>query len=254
MSSLLYKIIGVALSQCLMGNAFSAPVMYHFSTGANHFGTSPIAGLFSSNASVSGHFTYDAQSPFIQDVGNGLSYGGYSPSASPVASYNALLGSVSAITFSDTRGVAIVGNGRTIAGSGGPVDFFQLSADPSLTSASPHNISGFTIGNYTLVNVRLFWLEEQSTPEPIGDFLGNENLPAEPPTFHGRLSLDFIQTGTSPIAPAGFVFFDGLKVSPSTPVSEPAAYTVLLSGLGSLALCRRHRKTKSPTTFTVPLT
>lgn len=232
------KILFTAMLYGALGGAMSAPVTYSFSTSESPFGTSPIASLFSSDAVVSGTFNYDSQAPFIQDVGTGLSYGGHTPGPGKAASFSELFGAVAGMTFSDERGVAIVGNDRPP----GLLDSLALSADPSLTSTSPHNLIGFTIGGFTLVNVRLFWLENQMVPGLISDFLDDETLPAALPTFNGRLALDFIQTGTSPTSPAGFVFFDGLTVTAATPVSEPETFALLLSGLGSLAFCTRRRR------------
>lgn len=219
------------------GISMSAPVTYSFSTSSSPFGTSPIADLFVDNAIVSGTFEYDSQAPFVQDVGTGLSYGGHNQTTGNVASFSDLLGEVSGRTFSDPRGVVIVGNDRLPA----LLDSLALSADPSITSTSPRNLIGFTIGDFTLVNVRFFWLEGQAVPELISDFLGDEALPGTLPTFNGRLAFDFIQTGATPTALAGSVFFDGLIVS-AMPVSEPETLALLLSGLGSLALLSRRRK------------
>ncbi len=228
------KLICSWMLYCVWGSAISAPVTYSFSTSVSPFGTFPIAGLFDSNAVVSGTFKYDAEAPVIQDIGTGLSYGGYTPGPGKVASFSDLVGVVSGINFSDTRGVAIVGNDR-------PVDSLALSADPSLTSTSQHNFNGFSIGGYSLVNVRLFWLENQMVPGLISDFLNTEAMPAVLPTFDGRLAFDFIQTGTNPTSPAGFVFFDGLTVTLESSVPEPETIPLLLAGLGCLALCSRHR-------------
>ena len=186
---------------------------------------------------MSGTFNYDSQAPSVGDVGTGISYGGHNPNSGNLASFSDLSGVVSGMTFSDARGVVIVGNDRLPA----LVDSLALSADPSITSTSPRNLVGFTIGDYLLMNVRLFWLEGQSVPELITDFLDSETLPDTLPTFNGRLALDFIQTGTGPTTLAGSVFFDGL-IATATPVPEPETLALLLSGLGSLAIFSRRRK------------
>ncbi|AOF84755.1 PEP-CTERM -sorting domain protein [Hydrogenophaga sp. RAC07] len=236
------KFVFIAVLHCVGGGVAAAPVTYSFSTSASPFGTTSIAGLFSSDAVISGTFDFDSAAPFIQDVGTGLSYGGHNATTGNAASFSELSGSVSGLSFSDKRGVVIVGNDRSPAPGAVPVDSLALSADPSLTSTSPRNLVGFTIGDYTLVNVRLFWLEDQSVPDLITDFLDNEALPATLPTFDGRMALDFVRTGTTTTSLAGSVFFDGLNVDASTPVSEPETLALLLTGLGSMVFCSRRKR------------
>lgn len=235
---LVAKIVGILMLSGAWGSSMSAPVTYSFSTSLSPSGTSSIVSLFNSDAVVSGTFTYDSEAPSVGDIGTGISYGGHNPNSGNLASFSDLLGEVSGMNFSDPRGVVIVGNDRPTATAN--LDSLALSADPSLTSTSVHNFNGFTIGEYSLVNVRLFWLEGQEVPDLISDFLNNETLPAALPAFNGRLALDFIRTGT-PTTLAGYVFFDGLIVS-ATPVSEPETLALLLSGLGSLAFFSRRRR------------
>lgn len=239
------KIIFIAMLHGTVIGAMAAPVTYSFSTSESPFSTLPILGLFGSGAVVSGTFVYDSEAPSVGDVGTGTSYGGHNAASGNVASLSELSGSVSGMTisdriFSDERGVVIVGNDRPPA----YFDSLALSADPSLTSSSPHNLVGFTILGYTLVNVRLFWLEGQSVPDPITDFLDNEVLPGTLPTFNGRLALDFIQTGTT--VPLGYVFFDGLTATAVTPISEPETFALLLSGLGAMVFCSRRKRPSVP--------
>ncbi len=238
MLRILGKVLFLGMLQCAVSGAYATPMAYSFSTGSSPYGTNAIASLFDNGASVSGTFSYDSQSPYIGPTTNGSSYGGHSLTSGNPASFSSIFGTVSGMTFSDPRGVAVVGNDNaSMQGN----DFFQLSSDPTLTSTSTHNFSGFMLGGYRLVNARLFWIEGQAAPNLIGDFLQDDSLLTAPPAFNGRLGLDFIDTAVNPNVVAGYVFFDGLRVSPATQVSEPQTLAMLLTGLGLLALRPRRR-------------
>jgi PEP-CTERM motif len=249
------RIALVVLSQLLPVSAISAPITYSFSTAANSFsGVSstpasvPFSNPFSSSATVSGTFVYDANATFNSAASStfGAVYGSYSTTSSTVSSFNSLAGSVAGMTFSDTRGVTIVGNDRIGVGAfPGPIDFLGLWSDnPTPNSTSPDNFTGFSIGAFTLINVRFFWAETQSTPTLITDFLSDESMPATLPTFAGRLALDFVETGTNPSAQHAFVFFDGLTVVAMNPVSEPGTYSMILMGFVAAGFVARRRAVK----------
>jgi len=238
----------VALATIVMvsGSVNAAPVTYSFSTGATAFGGPSVAGgafvspsLFTGGAS--GTFTYDSEALLAQINADGSSsYRGFTPSSVTgfVTSLSDLSGTVAGRAFSDVSGSTQVGNDNlALFGSPTPVDIFQLLFDPGLTSTSPRNFTGFEIDGFTLFRVRMFWIESQMTPGLIPDFLSNQNLLAAPPTFAGRMALDFYQTGNQAVTSG--VFFDGLQAAP---IPEPETYVMLLAGLGLLAFEARRRK------------
>ncbi len=202
--------------------ALAVPSSYRFTTADTPFGSPGPLSLFSSNATTSGSFDYDPAMPFTSIGSNGSSI--YN------ATLNLLQGSVGGRSFTDPTGYAAVGNDLpSVPGFSTPVDFFQLGAEPS-SATGTHNLSAFAVGGYQLVNVRLFWIETQAG---IGDFItASTQLPA-PPTFAGRLALDFLPVD-APLGPAtSFVFFNGLTV---TAVPEPGALALMLVGLAGLGL------------------
>lgn len=186
-----------------------AQVTYTFSTGANPFGAAGgVIDSFASTSFVSGTFVYNPAAPQTGTSAEGAAvYGNFTISGNTSSSVTMLNGSVQGLSFSDIRARAVVGNELPSLGSTvGPVDFLTLNAELTLFNT----LVGFNIGGFTLVNVRLFWLEGQLG---ITDFLENQSLPAALPTFRGRLALDFVPTGTTgPVNPNHTAFFDGLIV------------------------------------------
>ena len=215
--------LAVALIHTSVNVASAVPVSYSFTTGNNPFGLPPV-GSFSSSDFVSGTFTYDAEA-----LATGTNAFGATIYA---GSLTKLAGSVAGLNFSDPAGLTLVGN-EVIPSPAfpQPVDFLLLGADPSL-GVGTHNLSGFAIGGFTLVNVRMFWIETQLG---ITDFLANQNLLAALPQFQGRLALDFVPIG-NPSGPLSFVFFDGLLVRQ---IPEPGTLVLLAVGLVGLAFARR---------------
>ena len=267
-SGLRASLIGLAVLalQAAVNDASAVPVSYSFSTGVRSGGQgNSCAGLpcaphpyyaFSSTNTVSGTFVYDSAGPATTTAGDGSTiYGGFTFEGLPASSFAGLTGSVAGLSFSDLRGFTTVGNERltilTGPGTSTSADIFQLTADPSLSSTSPHNFTGFDIGAYTLVNVRLFWIETQQIvgqSGPIPDLFSDQNLLAAPPTLLGKLALDFVPLGnTSTSTPTVAVFFDGLSVTPVAAIPEPETYAMLLAGLGLLGFAARRRKLKAAT-------
>jgi len=217
--------------------AFAAPVIYSFTTSAvspGGFGAgAPVLSGSLSGLSVSGTFTYDSAATATGTLADGETlYGG------PSSPNYHLSGSVGGFSFSDPRGNMDVGNDKPIS-IFPSADIVQLNADPGNPAIPVHNISGFSLDGYSLYNVRMFWISGQTSPELIPDFLTNQDLPSVLPAYHGRLALDFVETGTT--GPQSSVFFDGLAVAPVT-VPEPGTYALLSVGLGLLAFTARRRK------------
>lgn len=214
--------LAVALIHAAVNVAAAVPVSYSFSTGSNPFGLPPAAS-FSSSDFVSGTFTYDAATmPTLTDPFGATVYGG---------SVRNLSASVHGFALSDPAGATSVGNGVSFPPTLLNVDSLQLNWEPPL-GLGVHNLVGFTIGGFTLVNVRMFWIETQLG---IPDFLDNQSLPAVLPEFQGRLALDFVPT-SSPSGPVSFVFFDGLLVRQ---IPEPGTLVLLAVGLVGVAFARR---------------
>lgn len=101
---------------------------------------------------------------------------------------------------SDITGTTSVRNGYT---GGMPtsstLDIITLNSEvtPKVgTNTQPteyqRQLNGFTIGDYTLNNVRLLWVG--GVTGGAFNFLNDGGLPAELPSFQGRLIFDFVRT------------------------------------------------------------
>lgn len=204
-------------------------IPYSFSTGGKTFGGIPgtlfteISDFFA-GTSVSGTFDYD-DSLTVRDVDdNGIPIGWPHYDLS----FLNLAGSVDGIQFSDPSGVTAVVNDlfdRTnVNNPTGFSDLFQLAADSVVERTEDSEILisdlvGFEVIGFTLVNVRLLWVEGQFGEPPSDlirapDFLSNGNLPPLLPDIPGAVFLDF-KTEASP-EEAFAVFFPALNVSPLT--------------------------------------
>ena len=181
--------------------ANAIPITYSFSTGSTPFGDPTLAPLFS-GFSVTGTFVYDSDTPPTTIIPGGPVEG----STLYLNSTANLVGSVGTWSFSDPIGRTIVGNNKFQ----GSLDFLNLRADPNINSGAPpeaFGLDGFDVDEFSLINVRMFWIQGQLG---IGDFLSNQDLPNPLPDFQGRLALDF--TLTNDPGQEFFVFFDGLIV------------------------------------------
>jgi len=205
-------------------SANAVPISYHFVTDNSPFGDPGLSLIFS-GLSVSGSFIYDSDTPATGTVPGGPVAG----STIYLGSTSDLDGSVGAFSFSDPIGRAIVGDDRFL----GSNDFFQLSADPLINSGAPpgaFGLIGFEVAGFTLVNVRMNWIEGQLG---ISDFLSDQNLPGVLPSFQGRLAFDFTPTQDPGVLSS--VFFNGLRVEQ---VPEPGTLALLVVGLLGLGFSR----------------
>lgn len=217
------RLLAGACLALFAGLAAAAEVPYTYVTSGVRFGSPGVVDVFAPDAVVSGRFTYDASRPPSGTLSNGATR--YD------ASFLNLVGQVQSWSFDDPRGYTAVGNDLPAQGGS---DFLMLGADPGLGTGT-HNLNGFTVAGWTLVNVRLFWIEGQLG---IGDFTGSDAMPAVLPGFDGVLALDFVPA-SQPNGPLSFVFFERVTVSA---VPEPASAALLAAGLAGLLLPMARRR------------
>lgn len=238
--------LAVVATSFVSVSAMAAPVVYNYSTGAALTSSNlTVLGLLGGGSiSVSGSFTYDSATPFTvmsQAIGYEPGRAIYSGAVSQLS------GSVNGRSFIDNgTGVATVGN-EVVAPYG--LDWFSLNADPTprlgenTTPAEyAHQLAGFTVGDYKLDNVRLYWVEGYYG---VPDYLSNNNLLPTVPSFNGFLALDFIlasdptNTANSPYY-SRTVYFSGLKAVAAVP--EPGAIAMGLAGVAGVLGAMRRRK------------
>ena len=241
------KVASTSLCAALMSlvaPAMAAPVQYSFSTSSFAVGSSALLALLG-QTTVSGSFTYDSAGALYGqsgDLGFEPGFAAYAGPEGVVQSYYGLSGSVAGLQFSDIVGSANVGNNL----QGSVSDLFTLNSETTLKvgantppSDYARQLIGFTVGAYTLSNVRLYW---------TGNFLNDSALPATPPTFSGVLALDFVRTDDpTNLANAPYysnsVFFTGLTVQAAA-VPEADTSIMMAVGLGVLGLAARRRQQK----------
>jgi len=201
--------------------AHSIPITYSFSTGTSATGNNSALVTALDGMSVTGTFDYDSSSPATGTVSGGAIDGStiYNQGIANLA------GSVGSNLFSDLFGGIIVGD--DVIGS--TSDFFRLSFNIDGT--------GFNIGDFALIGLRIDWIEGPIVPT---DFLSGQGLPDVLFDFPGRLALDFASSTES-----GTVFFSGATV---TSVPEPATLSLLAAGLLGVGLSRRKRFTTDSAT------
>lgn len=234
-------------ASCVSVSALAAPVVYNYSTAEGPISTNAtLLALLGATSSVSGSFIYDAASPLTANSGDI----GYEPGLAIYASgaLSQLGGSVAGHSFIDNgHGTVAVGNEASPLDS----DWLTLNADPTprpgeftppVGASYPRQLAGFSVGDYTLHNVRLFWVEAYQVGP---DFLTGQDLPTTLPTFYGRLALDFVLTSdptnteNSPYY-SRTVFFSGLTAVAAVP--EPATSALALVGMVAVLAALRRRK------------
>ena len=239
------KVASTSLCAALMSlvaPAMAAPVQYTFSTSAFAVGSSTLLSLLG-QTTVSGGFTYDSAGALFGQSGALGFEPGFAAYAGPqgaVQSFYGLSGSVAGRQFSDIVGSANVGNNL----QGSVSDLFSLNSETTLKvgantppSDYARQLIGFTVGAYTLSNVRLYW---------SGSFLNDSALPSTPPSFSGVLALDFVRTDDpTNLANVPYysnsVFFTGLTVQAAA-VPEADTSLMVLMGLAMLGFAARRRQ------------
>lgn len=187
---------GGVLAALLLAHTASLadPVSYRFSTFTQVFGNAPVIPVLDGVA-LSGTFKIDPDVAAGPTIPNGaILYPGATLDFSTT---------VAGTPISDPIGFAVVGNDRQF-GASPAGDGIILSADPGAPGlpAEFYDLQGLDIGNHRLVNVRMFWLENEAE----GDFLIDQTLPEWLPAYSGRLALDFIDLA-NPVGPV-FAFYD----------------------------------------------
>lgn len=252
-----HKVAGASLFAALMSltaPSMAAPVQYTFTAGPVFSGPSELASLLSGLA-ISGSFTYNAATPVYGqsgDLGFEPGYTVYATSGSLIQSFYGISGSIGTHTFSDIVGSTNIRNGYT-GGMPTPstLDVISLNAEvtPKVGANTPpieyaRQLNGFTVGDYTLNNVRLFW--GSGMPGTPFNFLNDSSLPGELPTFQGRIAFDFVRTD-DPTNTANVpyytntVIFSGLTVQAAA-VPEAGTTAMMVVGLGVLGLASRRRQ------------
>jgi hypothetical protein len=227
--------LSLATLMALGTTAQAAYVPYTFSANGTISGNAELIALLGANAAARGQFAYNSAAPVL---GQGADLG-YEPTVTIFAGTNSsnlpfasLAGLVAGKAFSDTYGTMAVGNSY----QGGTSDVLSISSDPSPKqgqNAVPTDVArqlkGFTLGDYTLNNVRLIW---------SGNIVSANVLPSQLPGFAGRIQFDFVRT-TDPLNTANVPYPDmsvsiaGLNAQAAVP--EPSSWALSALGLAALA-------------------
>lgn len=210
---------GICLAAAAVASG-AATVEYQFTTATMSLSTHPVLGALIGGASADGTLLYDNQAPLVATSGATSIYG---------SAVLGLRGSLGGHAFSDGAGSAVAGNNAyqpPIPTPPPAVDLYVLSSDTPVP-----DLSGFSLGDFQLVRVRLFWIAA-NTGE--ADFLDDNSLLAELPVVPGMVAFDFIDTSAGG-ALAG-AFFPLQTLQPS-PVPLPAG--LLPFALALVGFCQR---------------
>ena len=224
-------VVALAICACSLPQVFASTVQYTYSANVfleirgNQLATADQT-FFSPGALVAGSFDFDSAAPAIPAGPNGTVY----------ESIFNLTGSVDGNSFSDPGGGVVVINDGFDFNPGDPAepltDLLVIGAE----GGPEVNLAGFSIGNggslFTLVNVRLFWIN------PNGGFIDDESLPSElaPNTEIARLALDFVDVNNGNNTHT--VFAEPLSLNAS-PVPLPAAAWLFLGAMSLLGVTRK---------------
>jgi hypothetical protein len=174
----------------------STAVRYDFTTSATAFSPQdPALEAAFAGATVTGSFSY---ANWVAPIGVVTA-----PSLPGSALYQGsmldMTGSVGGMIFTDPFGFSVVGNDRFLPNL---TDFLSVAAGSIFGTT-------FEVSGYTLTNVRMFWIEDDTTPN---DFLQSDLLPAAlPDGLIGRVALEFALTSDPNITAS--VFFQDFNVT-----------------------------------------
>ena len=216
----------LAMSVLAAGQASAVPITYTYTTDpASQIGNVPELSALFDGLSITGTFVYDSETPLTTTQPGGLEI--------YVGAVTGWTGTVGGNSFSDANDTSLAVSGDDTFDFGGTLnDFLLFSMGPPGSGAA----DGFSIGGFTLDNVRMFWIENLLPGVP--DFISGSGLIDPLPDFAGRMSLDFGTIERDGITLPVNVFFDNVIV---TRVAEPGSLLLLLGGLVMLALRRRLR-------------
>ena len=260
-------VAAVLLGSVVAGAAFAVPTTYTFSTGplrlstdpfnpsSSTFNLNPLHVITSGESAVTqslnamlagttliGSFLYDPTTPRTS-MTNGGSLG--PRGANYVGSFTSLSANMIGGTLplgdrsiTDPRGQTVVGDEAFITCCAFQ-DYLQLQAEPGngLNPSLLNINSTFTLGDYEVFNFRMFWLEGQSVPDAIPDFLTSNGLPNPLPSINGRLGIDFVNS-SDPFGTQHIMFYDNLRVAA---VPEPAILALFGAGLAGFGFSPRRR-------------
>lgn len=231
---------------CLSMSAHAVPVTYRFSaiyfppseserSLSSGISSPPASPLFASTDVVTGTFVYDSEIPLSFTADGASIY---------ESAITQLQLNIAGRTATDPMGIAVT-IPDNIPGPAPIDDVLEFLADPRIETSgvdSMRDISGFTIGDWTLRNVRVFWANFLLSGDNP-DLLLTDALPSVlPPSGflpgESRVALDFIDATGDRVRTS---FFDNLSVAPVS-VPEPASFALMSLGMFIGAALRRRKQ------------
>lgn len=236
---------------CLSASAHAVPITYSFSAtysprsdaegslSTGVFGPSPPPSLFAPTDVVTGTFVYDSEIPLTFSTASGASV--------YLGAFTQLRVSIAGQIASDPAGIAAISPDYVQFPAPGLSidDVVEFHADPRIDAPgadSTRDLNGFIIGDWTLVDVGLSWIDVSIFGDDT-ELLPTGALPSVlPPSGYlpadSRVVLAFVDTTGDRVRTSSF---DNLTVAP---VSVPEPHNLALMSLGILmgaALRRRKR-------------